>query len=120
MFTNNYGCRHGLEYDRDEKKGYFFADFEKENYGWNYYPQSQNSFDQEEYYRKEDDCREEQHSPCRRPFFPCFNRRHMDCDNKRCCKCPCHDRPSEEKRPNKNCGYLYFTGKIEIKNCNER
>lgn len=87
------------------------SQWENENYGWNYYPETDNRFDSydndyqkdnsyfnhnsEEYYCKEDkndkDCKtckcHNPHKNCRPfscfPFIPCFRNNHFDCRENR-------------------------------------
>ncbi len=143
---DNYGCNgQGYDFGKGQARTDSFRDYDSENYGWNYYPQTDSRFDYSEEEYKKDDCRckhfkEEKHDrddrheckcqcrpsfrPCF-PCFPCFRNRNIDCrDNKhdgeelkRPCKCPCHDKDYDNGYDNKN-NQLFFYGHIEFKNCN--
>lgn len=146
---NNFGYN-GPSYDfgRSQGQDESFFNYENENYGWNYYPQTQNRFDSyEEYYKKDDyGCKQDRYDkkceetktqarPCFRPCFspfPCFRNRNIDCREKRCgrkewkhhCNCPCHDKDYDsgydcrEDKDNNN--QFFFSGCIEFRNCNKR
>lgn len=161
---NEYDCNYnGFHFERTQERNQCdYRDQNNEweegiNYGWNYYPQTEEKFDsfdtqykkagfsnysnENQFDKDNNDCKSMNNCwnnrPCFRPcfpLFPCFNRHcNRNCEKRHDCRedwrcpyhCPCNEGNKRPERPNhydrdnkKTC--LYFSGSIEIKNCDRK